>query len=58
MTWKGYHPVVELVSTVYQTGVTLTKDAMDQVEAQLERLPTLGKWFVDIIGSVPVSRDA
>jgi transposase len=57
MTWKGYHPVVELVSTVYQTGVTLTKDAMDQVEAQLERLPALGKWFIDIIGAVPASRD-
>jgi hypothetical protein len=58
MTGKGYHPVVELVTSVYQTGVTLTKEAMDQVEAQLERLPVLGKWFVDIISSVPASRDA
>jgi hypothetical protein len=58
MTWKGSHPVVELVSTVYQTGVTLTKEAMDQVESHLERLPVLGKWFVDILGSVPASRDA
>ena len=58
MTWKGDHPVVELVTTVDQTGVTLTKEVMDQVEAQLERLPVLGKWFVDIIGSVPASRDA
>ncbi len=58
MTWKGCHPVVELVSTVYQTGVTLSKDGMDQVEAQLERLPALGKWFVNIIGAVPATRDA
>ena len=58
MTWKGAHPMVELVSTIYQTGVTLTKEAMDQVEAHLERLPVLGKWFVDILGSVPASRDA
>ena len=50
MTWKGDHPVVELVTTVYQTGVTLTKEAMAQVEAQLERLPDLEKWFVDIVG--------
>jgi len=49
MTWKGTHPVVELVTTTYQTGVTLTKEAMDCVEAQLKRLSPLGKWFVDIV---------
>lgn len=48
MTWKGSHPVVELVTTGYQTGVKLTKEAMDALETQLERLPYLGKWFVDI----------
>jgi transposase len=48
MTWKGKHPVVELVTTTYQTGVKLTKEAMDGVETQLQRLPTLEKWFVDI----------
>ena len=48
MTWKGLHPVVELVTTIYQTGVKLTKDAMDLVEAQITRLAPLGKWFVDI----------
>jgi transposase len=41
MTWKGTHPVVELVTTTYQTGVTLTKEAMDRVEAQLKRLSPL-----------------
>ena len=49
MTWNGQHPVVELVTTIYQTGVKLTKDAMDLVEAQLTRFPDLGKWFVDIV---------
>jgi transposase len=48
MTWHGVHPVVELVTTTYQTGVKLTKEAMDRVEAQLQRLPRLEKWFVDI----------
>jgi hypothetical protein len=38
MTWKGLHPVVALVPTTYQTGVTRTKEAMDRVEAQLKRL--------------------
>jgi len=49
MTWKGIHPVVALVTTTYQTGVTLPKDAMDRVEAQLKRLSPLGKWFVAIV---------
>jgi Rhodopirellula transposase DDE domain len=48
MTWKGHHPLVELVTTTYQTGVKLTKAAMDAVETQLQRLPSLEKWFVDI----------
>lgn len=49
MTWKGAHPLVKLVTTVYQTGVKLTKEAMDALETQFERLPHLSKWFVDIM---------
>jgi transposase len=49
MSWKGPHPVVELVTTTYQTGVKLTKEAMEAVEAQITRLPELAKWFVDIL---------
>ena len=49
MTWNGTAPVVELVTTAYQTGVKLTKDAMKLVETQISRLPGLDKWFVDIV---------
>jgi transposase len=49
MPWKGVHPIVALVTTTYQTGVTLTKEAMEAVEAKIKRLPRLGKWFVDIV---------
>jgi transposase len=49
MTWNGVHPVVEIVTTSYQTGVRLAKDAMALVETQLQRAPSLGKWFVDIV---------
>ena len=49
MPWKGKGPVVELVTTTYQTGVKLTKDAMQMVETQLQRLPGLDKWFVDFV---------
>ncbi len=48
MTWKGMHPVVAVVTTTYATGVTLTKEAMTAVEAQVVRLRDLDKWCVDI----------
>jgi len=48
MTWKGRHPVVEVVTTAYQKGVKLTEEAMAEVETHLRRLPGLEKWFVDI----------
>jgi hypothetical protein len=49
MTWQGKHAIVALVTTVYETGVTLTKEALQRVEAQIKRLPVLGKGFVDIV---------
>jgi hypothetical protein len=58
MTWKGNHPVVSLVTTTSQTGVKLTKKARDVVESQIQRLPALRKWFVNIDGSSPASRDS
>lgn len=48
MTWKGKQPLVTLVTTPYKSGVRLTKQAMVQVEAQLQRHIGLEKWFVDI----------
>jgi hypothetical protein len=57
MTWNGKHPMVELVTPTYQTGVKLTQEAMEAVEAQIERLPALGKWFVDIVPPSLAIRD-
>lgn len=57
MTWNGVHPIVNLVTQTYQTGVKLTKQAMAEVENQIHRLTSvevqgeqlnLGKWFIDI----------
>jgi hypothetical protein len=48
MTWNGVHPIVELVTTTYHSGVKLSKDAMELVETQLTRASELGKWFLDI----------
>jgi len=46
MTWKGVRPVVELSRKVYRKGVTLSKEAMREVEARLERNPALPKWDI------------
>ena len=48
MLWNGSHPVVELVTTLSQTGVKLTRKAMKELETKVNRLPLLDKWFVDI----------
>lgn len=57
MTWRGMHPAVALVTTTYERGVTLTKEAMAEVEARLTRHPTLGKWCLDI-APAPAARDS
>ena len=46
MTWKGLKPVVELRRKVYAKGVTLSKTAMQAVDARLERNPLLPKWDI------------
>jgi hypothetical protein len=55
MTWRGQHPKVKLVTTVYQTGVRLTQTAMAHLETQVKRLPSLEKWFVEISPATLVS---
>ena len=53
MTWKGQHPVVQLVPGIYHKGIKLSAKAMAALELQVQRLPGLGKWFVDIRVSAP-----
>jgi len=56
MTWKGKQPTVTLVTDTYKTGISLTKPEMAVYESQIQRLsnreledlPNLSKWFVDI----------
>jgi len=51
LTFKGKNPVVTLIDKVDHTGVKLTKVAMAEVEQQIQRLPNLKKWFVEIFSS-------
>jgi hypothetical protein len=46
MTWTGIQPVVTLSGAVSQTGVSLSKKAMRELEASLERNPFLPKWDI------------
>ena len=46
MTWKGIHPIVTLRRQVYQKGVSLSKRAMQAIEARLERDSELPYWDI------------
>ena len=46
MTWKGLHPVVALSRKVYEKGISLSKMAMEAVEARLKRDPQLPKYDI------------
>jgi Rhodopirellula transposase DDE domain len=48
LTFKGKNPTVALIDRIYHTGVKLTEEAMAEVEKQIQRLPNLKKWFVEI----------
>jgi transposase len=48
LTFRGQNPVVKLIEKVYETGVKLSKAGMEKVEARINRLPSLKKWFVEI----------
>jgi Rhodopirellula transposase DDE domain len=52
MTWKGKHPRVSVVETVYHKGVRLKSKEMKALESEVVRLTGLGKWFVTIPAKV------
>jgi transposase len=52
MTWKGKHPRVSVVETIYNNGVRLKPKEMKALESEVVRLAGLGKWFVDIPAKV------
>jgi len=48
MTYRGIEPRVRLIRKIYKTGVCLSKKAMRKVEAKINRLNGLEKWFITI----------
>lgn len=51
MTWKGKHPTVALIGAAYSKGVKLGTEEMKAVESEVNRLPSLEKWFIEIPAS-------
>jgi hypothetical protein len=43
ITWRNKHPVVKLVTTIYETGVRLTRAAMPVFENTDQAPPLSGK---------------
>jgi len=48
MTWKGIHPIVELLDETYKNGVRLAKKAFQKIEKGFERDESLPKYSVKI----------
>jgi hypothetical protein len=45
-SFKAVKPAVQLVSTIYETGVKLSQKEMHRLEKRFERMDGLEKWFV------------
>jgi len=52
MTWKGYHPVVELLEATYKKGVTVCKKIFKAISDRLDRHSVLSKYYVTIYPQV------
>jgi len=48
MTWKGIHPIVELLERVYEKGIRIAKKAFRYIEKRLKRNHQLPKYAVTI----------
>ena len=52
MTWKGMHPVVELLDKTYEKGVRLAQKAFLEFEQRLQRDEELPKYYVRILPQI------
>ncbi len=48
-TWKGQHPLVRRIESIYKTGVKLTRPEFAEYASRLIRSETLRKWSVRIL---------
>lgn len=48
MTWRGVQPTVDVVETVYENGIKVTKKELEQYAERFKRSATLPKWDITI----------
>jgi hypothetical protein len=48
MTYRGIKPTVRKITKVYQTGISVARKAMREIEERLQRKPGLESWFIRI----------
>ena len=48
MNWKGIHPVVKLLETVYQKGVIVGKKIFKAISERIDRNTSLPKYCMTI----------
>jgi len=48
MTWKGFHPAVELIETVYNKGVSISEKVFQSIADRITRHPSLPKYCMPI----------
>jgi Rhodopirellula transposase DDE domain len=48
MTWKGFHPVLELLETAYKKGVSIGKKVFQSIADRITRHPSLPKYCMTI----------
>ncbi|MFO0818733.1 MAG: hypothetical protein U1A77_12375 [Pirellulales bacterium] len=46
MTWKGLHPIVQWVTTTYERGKRISRQAFAPLAQRLQRSETLPRWSV------------
>ena len=46
MTWKGLHPIVQWVTTTYERGKRISRQAFAPLAQRLQRSQTLPRWSV------------
>ena len=48
MSYRGTRPTVRKVSKMYRKGISVAKQAMQEIETRLERMEGLEDWFIKI----------
>ena len=48
MTWKGLHPLVELVDATYQKGVRVSKKMFKSIAERIDKCSSLPKYYMTI----------